>query len=135
MEEAEQAAAAGDTPYGAVIVGPDGSIVATGRNRTNTEMDPSSHAEMNAVRAACRSLRSTSLNGYRLFTNGSPCSMCAAVMIAAGLSEIWYSAPAGPDRTMPTIEELVERSKGPVPAVTQGVLAEEASAQLARLSN
>lgn len=134
MEEAEAAAAAGDHPYGAIIVDAAGAVVATGRNGVNTDLDPSSHGEMNAVRAACRALRTNSLQGYRLFTNGAPCTMCATVMISVGLDEIWYAAPPNPGRTMPTVEELVERSSGFRPKVTQGLLQEEASAQLTRLT-
>jgi tRNA(adenine34) deaminase len=133
MEEAETAARAGDNPYGAVIVDPSGTIVATGRNAVNSDHDPSSHAEMNAVRRACRELQTVSLEGHWLFTNGAPCSMCATVMIAAGLGAVWYAAPPNPDRTMPTLEELVERS-GAATTVNQGILADRAIEQLSRLS-
>lgn len=132
MDEAEQAAASGDHPYGAVIVGSDGTVVATGRNGVNTDHDPSSHAEMNAIRAACASLGNASLAGLRLYTNGAPCTMCATVILASGVDEAWYSAPTPLGRTTPTLEELVLRSASTL-RVNQGVLAQEASAQLARL--
>ena len=134
MEEAEAAAREGNYPFGAVIVDPSGSVVAAGHNGVNTDHDPSSQAGMNAVRRACRELGSPSLTGYWLFTNGPPCTMCATVMIASGLSAIWYSAPSNPDRTMPTIEELVERSGAAGILVNQGILADQASEQLLRLS-
>jgi tRNA(adenine34) deaminase len=132
MEEAEAAARAGNQPYGAVLVDAAGNVVATGRNGTIEEHDPSSHAEMNAIRSACRDLRTLTLEGYRLYTNGAPCTMCATAIIGTGVSELWYSAPADAGRTLPTIEELIDRSSAPVPRVNQGVLAEEASGQLAR---
>ncbi|MCC6943942.1 MAG: nucleoside deaminase [Thermomicrobiales bacterium] len=134
MKEAERAVQEGNHPYGAVIVAASGAVIATGRNGANTDHDPSSHAEMNAVRAACRRLGTLALDDYWLFTNGPPCAMCATVMIAARLGSIWYGAPSSPERTMPTLEELVERSSGAKPTVHQGTLAEEASAQLLRLS-
>lgn len=131
MAEAETAAEAGDHPYGAIIVDRQGDIVATGRNAVNSDCDPTSHAESNAIRAACRTLDTLTLEGYRLFTNGAPCTMCAAIMLRTGISDIWYSAPIPPGRTMPTLEEmatLVEAS----PGVTQGLLEAEASAQLGK---
>ncbi len=132
MEEAEAAAQAGNHPYGAVLVDPDGAIVATGGNGINKEHDPSSHAEMNVIRQACRERQTLSLEGYRLYTNGAPCTMCATAIIRTGVSEVWYSAPPDPDRTLPTLEEMIERSGVASPTVNQGILADEASDQLAR---
>lgn len=134
MTEAELAAEAGDHSYGAVIVAPDGTIVANGRNGVNTDCDPTSHAETNAIRAACRALRTLSLAGYRLYTNGAPCTMCAANIIQSGISDVWYSAPVPEGRIMPTLEEMAALVvDGHV--VSQGILAEEASAQLSRWSS
>jgi tRNA(adenine34) deaminase len=134
MDQAEAAARDGNQPYGAVLVDPDGEIVATGRNQTAEDHDPSSHAEMNVIRQACRDRRTLTLEGYRLYTNGAPCPMCAMAILRTGISELWYSAPPDPDRTLPTVEEMAERSGAVAPVVNQGVLADEASAQLARLS-
>jgi tRNA(adenine34) deaminase len=134
MDEAEIAAKAGNHSYGAVIVSPDGEIVATGRNEIHDTNDPSSHAEMNAVRAACTKLGTLSLEGYRLYTNGAPCTMCATVIMATRLSAVWYSAPASPDRAMPTLEAMIAQSGATVPVVHQGILADEASAQIAKWS-
>lgn len=135
MDEAETAASTGNHPYGAVIVNPDGEIVSTGRNGVNETHDPSSHAEMNAIRAACMKLGTLSLDGYRLYTNGAPCTMCATVIISTRVSEVWYSAPPSPDRTMPTLEAMIAQSGAAVPMVHQGVLAGEASAQIAKWSD
>ncbi len=107
MEEAESAARSGNHPYGAVVIDQYGTIVATGRNGVNSEHDPTSHAETNAIRAACRQLGTVSLAGYRLFTNGAPCTMCAATIIRVGISDVWYSAPPDSGRTLPTLEELI----------------------------
>jgi tRNA(Arg) A34 adenosine deaminase TadA len=134
MEEAEKAARAGNHPYGAIIVDPEGAIAATGRNGVETDHDPASHAELNAIRQACRERQTLSLEGYRLYTNGAPCTMCATAIVRTGIAEVWYSAPADPGRSLPTLEELVERSGAVTPQVNQGLLADEASAQLARWS-
>jgi tRNA(Arg) A34 adenosine deaminase TadA len=135
MEEAEAAAMAGDHPYGAVIVDQQGTIVATGRNGVNTDCDPTSHAETNAIRAACRSLGTLSLAGYQLFTNGAPCTMCATTIIRVGISDIWYSAPPDAGRTMPTIEDLASRAGGNAPTVVQGILKDDARDQLDKWSS
>lgn len=132
MDEAEAAARAGDHPYGAVIVDRHGTIVATGRNGVNSDQDPTSHAETNAIRAACRQLGTLSLAGHRLFTNGAPCTMCATTILQVGIDEVWYSAPPDPGRRLPTLEELVTRTGAAAPTVRRGILAGEASAQLAR---
>ena len=134
MDEAETAASSGNHPYGAVIVSPDGELVATGRNGVHDTHDPSSHAEMNAIRAACMTLGTLSLEGYRLYTNGAPCTMCATVIMATRVSEVWYSAPASADRTMPTLEAMIAQSGATAPVVHQGSLADEASAQIAKWS-
>jgi tRNA(Arg) A34 adenosine deaminase TadA len=134
MDEAETAARSGNHPYGAVVVSPDGEIVSTGRNRIHDTHDPSSHAEMNAIRTACTKLGTLSLEGHRLYTNGAPCTLCATVIMVTGVSEVWYAAPPSPDRTMPTLEAMIAQSGATVPTVHQGVLADEASAQIAKWS-
>ena len=135
MEEAETAAREGNQPYGAVLVDPRGSVVTTGRNRTAHDHDPSSHAEMNVIRQACRESRTLTLEGYRLYTNGAPCTMCAMVIIRTGIAELWYAAPPDPERTLPTVEELLKLSGATAPSVHQGLLADEAGEQLARWAN
>ena len=135
MDEAETAARSGNHPYGAVIVSPDGEIVSTGRNGILVTHDPSSHAEMNAIRAACMTLGTLSLEGCRLYTNGAPCTMCATVIMSTRVGEVWYSAPPSPGRTMPTLEAMIAQSGATVPMVRQGILAGEASAQIAKWSN
>lgn len=134
MVEAEAAAQDGNQPYGAVLVDPNGAVAAVGRNRTAEQNDPSSHAEMNVIRQVCRERRTLTLAGYRLYTNGVPCPMCATMILWTGIAELWYSAPPDPDRTLPTVEEMIERSTATVPVVNHGILAEEAAEQLARHS-
>lgn len=134
MEEAEAAAKAGNHPYGAVLVDQEGTIVATGGNRVVEDHDPSSHAEMNAIRQACRERQTLSLKGYRLYTNGAPCTMCAAAIISTGISNVWYSAPPDSDRMLPTLEALIESASVATPSVNQGIFATEAREQLTRWS-
>lgn len=132
IAEGERAARDGNTPYGAVLVGPDGEVVVRGRNQTVEQVDPSSHAELNAVRDACRQLGTLTLPGYRMYASGQPCPMCMTAMIAVGLAEVWYAAPAPPERTLIAPEDLAERAGEGAPAVMGGVLADEALEMMAR---
>ncbi|NKX44378.1 nucleoside deaminase [Roseibacterium sp. KMU-115] len=91
LEEARAAAAAGEVPVGAVVV-KDGAIVARGRNRMRERTDPTAHAEMLAIRAACAALGSERLTGCDLWVTLEPCPACAGAIAAARLSRLYYGA-------------------------------------------
>ena len=78
LAEARAAAARGEVPVGAVVVGPDGAVLARAGNRTEAEHDASAHAELLSLRAAARALASPRLVGCDLFVTLEPCAMCAA---------------------------------------------------------
>lgn len=80
----------GGRPFGAVVV-KDGSIVATGVNEILRTNDPTSHAELNAIRAASQKLGSANLSGCTVFASGHPCPMCMAAMRMAGIGEVVYA--------------------------------------------
>ena len=65
----------GGGPFGAVIAR-DGEIIATGVNRVTSEHDPTSHAEVNAIRNACRKLNTHDLSGCEIYTSCQPCPIC-----------------------------------------------------------
>ncbi|HHL22805.1 MAG TPA: nucleoside deaminase [Aliiroseovarius sp.] len=92
LDEARAAAARGEVPVGAVVVSPKGEIVARAGNRTRELADPSAHAEMLAVRAACGALGSERLPGHDLYVTLEPCAMCAAVISAARIRRLYYGA-------------------------------------------
>lgn len=81
---------AGGRPFGAVVVR-NGSIVATGVNEILRTNDPTSHAELNAIRAASQTLGSASLAGCTVYASGQPCPMCMAAMRMAGIGEVIYA--------------------------------------------
>jgi guanine deaminase len=81
----------GARPYGAVVV-KDGAIVGEGLNQSAKNFDPTSHGEVEAVRDACRKLKTTDLTGCELYTSCEPCSVCVATMIMAGVSQMYYGA-------------------------------------------
>ncbi|OCO98366.1 MULTISPECIES: nucleoside deaminase [unclassified Ensifer] len=80
----------GGRPFGAVVV-KDGEIVGRGVNEMLATGDPTSHAELNALRAAARTLRSPRLQGAAVYASGQPCPMCLAAMRMAGITEIAYA--------------------------------------------
>jgi tRNA(Arg) A34 adenosine deaminase TadA len=81
----------GVRPYGAVVV-KDGKVVGEGQNQSAKNFDPTSHGEVEAVRDACRNLKTTDLTGCELYTSCEPCSVCVATMLMAGVSRMYYGA-------------------------------------------
>jgi tRNA(Arg) A34 adenosine deaminase TadA len=92
LEEARAAAARGEVPVGAVIVAPDGSVAARAGNRTRELADPTAHAEILALRAACAAAGSERLPGHDLYVTLEPCPMCASALSQARIARIYYGA-------------------------------------------
>ncbi|MGR3794104.1 nucleoside deaminase [Vannielia sp. SX4] len=92
LAEARAAAARGEVPVGAVLVAPGGEVVARAGNRTRELNDPSAHAEMLVIRAACAAAGSERLPGHVLYVTLEPCAMCAAVIAAARIARVVYGA-------------------------------------------
>jgi tRNA(Arg) A34 adenosine deaminase TadA len=80
----------GGRPFGAVLVR-DGAVIATAVNEVLATNDPTSHAEMNAIRAAGRKLGSPNLGGSTVYASGHPCPMCMAAMRMAGVEKVFYA--------------------------------------------
>lgn len=92
LEEARAAGARGEVPVGAVIVAPGGVVVAQAGNRTREWRDPTAHAEMLVIRAACAALGQERLAGHDLYVTLEPCAMCAAAIAAARVARLYYGA-------------------------------------------
>lgn len=92
LKEARLAEARGEVPVGAVVVSPEGEIVARGGNRTREDNDPTAHAEIVAIRAACATLRQERLPGFDLYVTLEPCPMCAAAISNARIRRLYYGA-------------------------------------------
>jgi guanine deaminase len=82
---------AGGGPFGAVVVR-DGAIVSTGQNRVTRDMDPTAHAEVEAIRAACALIGDFSLAGMTLYTSCEPCPLCVSASLWARLDRVVYAA-------------------------------------------
>lgn len=92
LDEARAAAARGEVPVGAVVTDAAGQLLAQAGNRTRELADPTAHAEMLAIRAACAALGSERLIGCTLTVTLEPCAMCAAAIAAARLERVVYGA-------------------------------------------
>jgi tRNA(adenine34) deaminase len=91
LREAEEAAAAGEIPVGAVItVG--GQILATGQNRSIRDFDPSAHAEVVALRAACHAQADYRLTDATLYVTLEPCAMCIGAVVQARITRLVFGA-------------------------------------------
>lgn len=92
LEQAQAAANRGEVPVGAVIIAPGGQVVAADGNRTRELNDPTAHAEILVLRAACAQAGSERLPDHDLYVTLEPCAMCAAALAAARIRRIYYGA-------------------------------------------
>ena len=92
LAEARAAAARGEVPVGAVVTDAAGLVLAQAGNRSRELADPTAHAEILAIRAACAALGSERLIGCTLTVTLEPCAMCAAAIAAARLERLVYGA-------------------------------------------
>jgi len=90
IDLARQTAAAGGRPFGAVLV-KDGAVVASGVNEVIATGDPTAHAELQAIRAASRTLGSARLDGCSIYASGHPCPMCLSAMYLTGVASVHYA--------------------------------------------
>ena len=128
LEQARAAAAHDDVPIGAVVLGPDGDVVAADHNRREERFDPTAHAEILAISAAARTANTWRLDGHTLVVTLEPCPMCAGAAVNARLERIVYAA-ADPKAgaawslyNIPQDPRLNHRCE-----IVAGVLADEAS--------
>ena len=91
LKEAEKSANFDEVPVGAVIV-KDGKIIARGHNLRERKNDPTAHAEIEAIRKACKKLKSWRLEGCTIYVTIEPCSMCAGTLLWTRIQRIVYGA-------------------------------------------
>jgi tRNA(adenine34) deaminase len=92
LDEAAQAAPTGDVPVGAVVLGPDGVLLATGHNEREATGDPTAHAEVLALRRAAAALGTWRLTGCTLVVTLEPCTMCAGALVQSRIGRVVYGA-------------------------------------------
>ncbi len=126
---AEQAAALGEVPVGAVIVRGD-EVIATGYNRRETDHAATAHAELLAIEAACQALGGWRLSDCTLYVTLEPCPMCAGGIINSRLKRVVYAAKDEKAGACGTVVNLFEMGFNHRPSLKSGVLAQEAAAML-----
>jgi tRNA(adenine34) deaminase len=92
LDEARAAAARGEVPVGAAVVGADGTLLARAGNQVEADRDPSAHAEILAIRAAAAALGSPRLVGCDLYVTLEPCPMCAQAISFARIRRVVFGA-------------------------------------------
>ena len=125
LELAREAAAAGEVPVGAVIVR-DGEVVGEGYNLTVTEADPTTHAEVVAIRRAAATLGDWRLLDCTLYVTLEPCAMCAGAIVLARIPRVVFGATDPKAGMVVTLGNLLQDPRlNHRCDVTGGVLAEE----------
>ena len=127
---AREAATEGDVPVGCVIVDETGSVIGTGRNRREERADATAHAEVEAIRMACRAVGSWRLHKCRLYVTLEPCPMCAGAIINARIPEVHYGAREEKTGACGSVLNLFEEGFGSRPRLYRGPLEAECAGLL-----
>ncbi|MEU1423478.1 MULTISPECIES: nucleoside deaminase [unclassified Kitasatospora] len=88
---AAEARASGNPPFGSLLAGPDGAVLAEERNTTRTERDITAHPELKLARWAARELDAATAAATTMYTSCQPCSMCEAAVQQAGLRRVVFA--------------------------------------------
>ncbi|MCB8955423.1 MAG: nucleoside deaminase [Nocardioides sp.] len=131
LEEARAALLTGDVPIGAVVLDPDGTPVARGRNVREAQADPTGHAEVVALRAAARERGEWRLEGHTLVVTLEPCTMCAGAAVLSRVERVVFGAWDPRAGAVGSLWDVVrDRRLNHRPEVVAGVLADESTALL-----
>lgn len=112
LHEASHALATGDVPVGAFVVGPDGAVLGTGRNRREERGDPTAHAEVLALRHAAATLGTWRLTGCTLVVTLEPCVMCAGALVLARVARLVLGAWDPKAGACGSVWDLVRDARG-----------------------
>ncbi len=127
---AREAFDAGEVPVGCVVTDAEGKIIGRGRNRRQEMGDATAHAELEAIREACRALGDWRLEGCTLTVTLEPCPMCAGAVINARIPTVIYGAREPLTGSCGSVIDLFFERYGHQPSVFGGVLEDECAALL-----
>ena len=131
LELARHAESQGEVPVGAVLVGPDGTLLGEGWNQPIITHDPTAHAEVVALRDAARRRANYRLTGATLYVTLEPCLMCAGAMLHARVQRLVYGATDSKGGAVKSLYQVLNDTRlNHRIMTTEGVLAEEAGAML-----
>lgn len=133
MAEAEAASGHGDVPIGAVLLGPDGNVIARAGNERELTGDPTAHAEVLAIRRAAEQLGEWRLEGCTLVVTLEPCTMCAGAIVAARIGRLVFGAFDEKAGAVASLWDVVRDPRlNHRPIVTSGILSDECGELLQR---
>src|SRR4051812_49872775 len=133
LEEARKAEAKGEVPIGAILINKDGELIGRGYNQPISAFDPSAHAEIVALREACRMTGNYRLQGATLYCTKEPCSMCAGAMIHSRIARLVFAASDAKTGAAGSLYNIVTDPRlNHFVEVIRGVRDEESSALLQR---
>ena len=92
LEEANKALKQDEVPIGAIVIDPDGKVIGKGYNRRELDQDATQHAEMIAIREACKNIGLWRLIDCSLFVTLEPCPMCAGAIINSRIKDVYFGA-------------------------------------------
>jgi len=131
LAEAALAPATGDVPVGALVLGPDGSVIGRGHNEREAVGDPTAHAEVLAIREAAQAVGEWRLTGCTLVVTLEPCTMCAGAIVLSRLDRVVYGAVDDKAGAAGSLWDVIrDRRLNHRPEVVHGVLAEACGAAL-----
>lgn len=131
IEQAELARGHGDVPIGAVLLGPDGAVLAAAGNERELTGDPTAHAEVVAIRRAAGALGEWRLEDCTLVVTLEPCTMCAGAIVASRIGHLVFGAFDEKAGAVASLWDVVRDPRlNHRPQVTGGVLADECAAVL-----
>ena len=127
---AREAAELGEVPVGCVVTDAEGNIIGRGRNRREENGDATAHAEIEAIREACKSLGDWRLSGCTLTVTLEPCPMCAGAIINARIPTVVYGAKEPISGSCGSVIDLFFERYGHHPTVYSGVLEQDCAGLL-----
>ncbi len=130
IEEVELAIKENNSPFAAFLLDMDGNIIYKSHNTTNTNVDPTAHAEINVIRMACNDLKTKDLSNYILISNAWSCSMCFSAAIKAKISNFIFGTESEPNMN-PNINifDIKEKCKNKINIIS-GILKNECKKQI-----
>ena len=130
IEEVDIAIKDGNSPFAAFLLDKEGNILYKAHNTSNTDIDPTAHAEINLIRNACRDLKTKKLNDYILISNAWSCSMCFSAAIKAKISNFIFGAESESDMNPNvTIYDIKEKCSNEINIIS-GILKDECKKQI-----
>jgi tRNA(adenine34) deaminase len=126
LHQARLAGHKGEVPVGCIIVY-QGEIIASGRNRRETDQNALAHAELEAIQTACKRMKSWRLVDCDLYVTLEPCPMCAGAIVNARIARVFYGASDSKAGAFGSVFDLTQFPLNHIPEIHSGILAQESS--------